>query len=221
MDQLQTQGMTWFLWRLHLQVARWPRWGETVAIETWPSALGRPYVIRDFRIRDGETEIGLATSAWLLMDTERKRPIRRIPAQIRALHPEPPLRALVDSFQRLPAVETATVCQRLNVRRGDLDLNGHLNHVATINALVEAVEPEVFYGQQLSALEVEFKGEGHEGDGLTSRCCQEPGCIEPDYIETPNNQTSCVPPFETLQHSLVRDADDKEIARGRSCWQLR
>ncbi len=195
--QLQDQGMTWFLWRLHLRVSRWPSWTQTVAIETWPAALGRPAAIRDFRICEGETEIGIATSAWLLMDTERKRPIRRIPARIRDLHPEPPRRALTDGFKRLPRLETEGIGRELVVRRGDLDLNGHLNHVATINALIETVEPEVFYRQQLTALEVEFMGEGHDGDELMS-CCESVS--------------------ESLHHSLVRRADGKEIARGRSRW---
>ena len=200
-EQLKTAGMTWFLWRLHVWIERLPTWTETVAIETWPAEMGRPYAIRDFRIRAGEDEIGVATSAWLLMDLEARRPIRRVPDRIRDLHPVLPQRALRDTFKRLPACEVASSQCELRVRRADLDLNGHLNHVAAISAMIEAVPPEIIGDRRLVALEVELKGEGHHGDVLTSRC---------EGVDTGG---------EALRHSLSRDLDSKELARGRSRWR--
>ncbi len=197
-DQLREEGMTWFLWRLHLRVAAWPTWAETVSVETWPAELGKPYAIRDFRIRIGEREIGVATSAWLLMDLARLRPIRRLPAHIRDLHPDPPNRAVEDRFRRLPACDRADHARDVLPRRDDLDLNGHLNHVATIAGLLEAVPSEVVDGERLETLEVEFLGEGRHGEALEARC------------ERGENR---------LRHVLVRKADGKELARARSRWR--
>ncbi len=211
-EQLLKVGMTWFLWRLHLQVARFPTWAETIEVETWPAEMGRPYAVRDFRIRVGGAEIGVATSAWLLMDVATKRPIRRVPEHIRAFHPDPPRRALSDSFHRLPGCEAGDSSCDLKVRRTDLDLNGHLNHVAAISALLEAVPGAssdgassggvssggVSFGDvRLASLEVEYRGEGHHGDRLTSRC----EAVGDD-----------------LQHALFRD-DGRELARARSRWR--
>ncbi len=197
-DQLRREGMTWFLWRLHLRIGELPAWGETVTIETWPAELGKPFAIRDFRLLAGDREIGLATSAWLLMDIVKKRPIRRFPARIRDLHPEAPRRALPDPFHRLPACEDPdTVCD-FGLRRGDLDLNGHLNHVAAIAAMLEPVPAETFDRRRLEALEVEFRGEGRYGEALQARCRQQ-------ELEA--------------QHALVRKSDGKELARARSRWR--
>ena len=198
-EQLQALGMTWFLWRLHLQVARLPTWTEIVEVETWPAEMGRPYAVRDFRLRVGEDPIGVATSAWLLMDLATKRPIRRVPDRIRDLHPDPPKRALSDAFRRLPACGTSSAHVDLKVRRSDLDLNGHLNHVAAISALLEAVPADLRKSRQIAALEVEYRGEGHLGDRLTARS-------EP--IEA----------GDLLQHSLTEGAD-RELARARTRWR--
>ena len=197
-DQLRREGMTWFLWRLHLKIDMLPAWGETVSVETWPAELGKPFAIRDFRIRHGDREIGVATSAWLLMDIVKKRPIRHLPPRIRDFHPDPPRRALQDPFHRLPACEHLDSSCDFTVRRGDLDLNGHLNHVATIAAMLEAEPTEMFDRHKLEALEVEFRGEGRYSDALEARCERS----ESD-----------------LRHVLVRKTDGKELARARSHWQ--
>ena len=201
-EQLLPQGMTWFLWRLHLRIEHLPAWGETVTVETWPSAISRPFVLRDFRLTCGSGQaVGVATSAWLLMDTVRKQPITRLPPHIRDLHGDPPRRALVDDLRRLPALADSATCEQqvLRVRRGDLDLNRHLNNVAAIRLLLEAVPAEILDGSRLAELKIELKAEGHLGDELTSRCQHE---------------------GDGLLHALARPADGKELARARSRWTL-
>ncbi len=197
-DQLRREGMTWFLWRLHLRIDSLPVWGEAVTVETWPAELGKPFAIRDFQVRHGDREIGVATSAWLLMDIVKSRPIRHFPPRIRDLHPDPPHRALQDPFHRLPACEGPDATRDFQVRRGDLDLNGHLNHVAAIAAMLEAVPAEMVDQHRLETLEVEFRGEGRYGDALEARGERAESC---------------------LQHVLARKADGKELARARSRWQ--
>lgn len=203
-EQLLGDGMTWFLWRLHLQVLRWPRWTDIVAVETWPSELGRPFAIRDFVVRIDDQDIGVATSAWLLMDTVKGKPIRRLPPRIRDIHPDPPRRALQDPFHRLPACQDPMHSQDSRVRRSDLDLNGHLNHVAAINAMLEVVPQDVAESHRLTSLEVEFKGEGYLGDGLKASAGPE------DAGDS-----------DILVHLLKRATDNKELARGRSRWSRR
>ncbi len=197
-EQLRRQGMTWFLWRLHVRIHALPGWGETVTVETWPAELGKPFAIRDFRLVAGDRELGVATSAWLLMDIVKKRPIRHFPPHLRDLHPDPPRRALADKFHRLPACDDPDHACDFISRRGDLDLNGHLNHVAAIAALLEAVPAQLADRHRLAALEVEFRGEGRYGDALEARCRQAES---------------------RLHHVLIRKSDGKELARARSRWR--
>ena len=198
-EQLRQEGMTWFLWRLHLRSSELPAWGDAVTVETWPAELGKPFAIRDFRLRCGEREIGVATSAWLLMDLVKKRPIRHFPPRIRDLHPDPPCRVFPDPFHRLPACDRVDAARDVILRRDDLDLNGHLNHVAAIAAMLEAVPSERSEQRRPVSLEVEFRGEGRYGESLEARF----GGAESE-----------------ARHVLVRPSDGKELARARSRWGL-
>ncbi len=212
--QLQDEGMTWFLWRLHLRLAELPAWGAQVSVTTWPSGVRRHYAARDFRVHDRsvatrtEREIAVASTAWVVVDTTTQRLIPRVPERVRGHMPvEVPTRALTDSFRRLPRYEDGTAEGTFVVRRHDLDVNGHLNHVATIEAMLEGVPREIVTGRRLAELEVELKAEGREGDVMSARCV----ALEP---EEAREGTSA-----RLGHALVRESDGKVAARARTRWQ--
>lgn len=74
---LNAEGMTWMLHRLHIQLNKMPHQNEEVYIETWPSGIDRLFALRDYRMyrADGE-ELVRATSEWMYIDLERRRPVR-------------------------------------------------------------------------------------------------------------------------------------------------
>lgn len=73
---LNEQGLTWMLHKLHILIDRMPEQGEKVTLETWPSGIDRLFAIRDFRMLDGEEVILRATSEWMVIDLNRRRPVR-------------------------------------------------------------------------------------------------------------------------------------------------
>ncbi|MEM9597127.1 MAG: acyl-ACP thioesterase domain-containing protein [Acidobacteriota bacterium] len=203
-EQLLEQGLTWFLSKLHVRIGSWPRLGETLEVRTWPAELGRPFAIRDFRLLSDGVEVGVASSSWLLMDTAALRPVRRPPDWLRRLHPDPPRRALADTFRRLPSlggggsdVDPAGG-PGLSIRRDDLDLNGHVNNSAYVRLLVEGLPESTWTLRRMSELEIEYRAEAHLGDRVESRC-----------LEGGDG---------ALLHSLVRVADGRELVRARSRW---
>jgi acyl-CoA thioesterase FadM len=76
-DALVDSGVAWVLNRLDLHVQRWPRSDDEIVIETWPSAMNRLLTERRFRIVDSSgQETGRASTLWLVLDLERRRPVR-------------------------------------------------------------------------------------------------------------------------------------------------
>lgn len=74
---LNAQGMTWMLHRLHIQLRKMPHQNEEVYIETWPSGVDRLFALRDYRmIRENGEELVRATSEWMYIDLNRRRPMR-------------------------------------------------------------------------------------------------------------------------------------------------
>jgi len=199
-DQLQAQGLTWVLSRLHLRLNRIPAWREPVTVTTWPAGAQRLHAVREFRISDEDGgEIGVATSGWLLVNLASRRPVR-LPETIAAIRAHTPARVLDDPFEKLPELERAEHERSFAVRYSNLDMNRHANNVSVIAWALDAVPEEVLLESTLAEFEVDFRAEARYGDHITAQVCA------PE------------PPAEIFLHRLVRD-DGREIARARSRWR--
>lgn len=198
-DQLQAQGLTWVLSRLHLRLNRIPAWREPVTVTTWPAGAQRVYAVREFRVSGENGEIGVATSGWLLVNLASRRPVRP-PEPIAAMRAHTPARVLDDPFEKLPELERAEHERSFTVRYSDLDMNRHANNVSVIAWALEAVPEEVLLGSVLTEFEVDFRAEARYGDHITAQVCA------PE------------PPAEIFLHRLVHEGG-REIARARSRWR--
>jgi acyl-ACP thioesterase len=200
-ETLLDRGVAWVLSRLQLEVGRWPRGGEEITVETWPHAASRLVIERRFRVLDGDgAEIAHATTLWVVMDLERRRPIRLpdfiLEAIDRLVDPE----ARPVSPDKLAALEEPEHERRFEVRYTDLDMVRHVNNALYVQWAVESV-PEDFLQEKLpAALDVHFLGECRLGDTVVSRSRR----------DDLGGRPSCL-------HLLVRD-DGTEVARAGTRW---
>jgi medium-chain acyl-[acyl-carrier-protein] hydrolase len=199
-DDLQTQGLTWVLSRFHLQLERRPGWREEVAVTTWPAGVQRLFALREFRISSGaDGGLGVATTAWLLVNVCRLKPVR-LPVVLEEIARGAPGRVLDDAFAKLPELTNAEFEVAIDVRYADLDMNHHANNVSLIAAALEPLPQNVVLGRSLAELEIEFRGEALHGDRLLAQAQGEGG------------------EGWRFLHRLVREGDGREIARARTAW---
>lgn len=157
--QLLPQGMTWILSKLRVEMEALPAWREEIIIETWPSEIDKRFAIRDFQISDARGQrIGAASTAWLLLNLDKKRPVR-IPEKIQKFHPDPPRRALAGAYPKLDGPEVVTHEKRFRARFRDLDFNRHVNNVAYILWLIECMPLDFSLSHVPVTLAVEFRAE--------------------------------------------------------------
>jgi medium-chain acyl-[acyl-carrier-protein] hydrolase len=202
-EQLLRRGLTWVLARLHLVVERYPRWREVLALTTWPSGALRAYALREFHLVDAaQEELGVATSAWLLVDARTRRP-RRPPPEIVDLAQHTPARVLDDRFPRLDEGALTPQPRRHEVAFSDLDVNGHANNVCLARCVLDAVDGEALAANELGELELEFRAECGAGDVIEAHVAAAPG----DGL--------------LLNHRLVRASDRVDIALARTRWRPR
>ena len=200
--QLAPRNLTWMLSRLRVRLREYPGWRASLTVETWPSGLARLFALRDFRLRLDGRVIGEATSAWLLIDTVRRRPVRPENAADWSgkVHPE---RALTTDLEKLtPFPEPAGNGVRqaeLSVRYCDLDVNLHATGPRYAEWLLECLPPEHLASSVLCELDLDYQNEAGAGQRILSRSA----------------------PFAggAFAHSLVRLADGVEVARARTAWQ--
>ncbi len=193
------RGVTWVLSRFHIEIVRYPRWGERVEIRTWPSGRATLFAVRDYEIVDERGTLATATSSWLIVDLKTRRPVRT--PEYLAGFPLLDKRALADDFASLPALGREDLVKEFPVFYSDIDLNRHVTATVYIHRALETVPDEILFGYRPSGIEVNFRGEAFYGDGLRSRTARLPGDGAPRFL-----------------HRISRTADDKELTLLRTSW---
>ena len=196
--QLADRNLTWMLSRLRVRMREYPGWRTSVTVETWPSGLAKLFALRDFRLRCDGRQIGEAASAWLLIDTGRRRPVRPEGAADWSgmVRPE---RALQADISKLPDLPPGGTEREVAVRYGDLDVNQHANNLRYAEWLLESLPAELLRTSIPTALDIDFVAEAGAGDRILSRSRETAGAH--------------------YQHSLVRLSDGAEIARAQTAWR--
>ncbi|MGB5987260.1 MAG: acyl-ACP thioesterase domain-containing protein [Desulfobacterales bacterium] len=199
-EALAREGYFWVLTHLDLQLFGLPSAGAQVAVRTWPTPVVRLYAGRQFNLctLDGDC-LARASSAWLILDARRRRPVRaakfleRIPPV--AEDPAYPI-----PLAGLPALAHADHQKEFAVRRRDLDFNHHVNNIAYLEWLLESIPPELYGTHRISRLQINYLAESLAGDTIACRCSAPSG------------------PNPMIGHDLCRSADGSELARARSHW---
>ncbi len=202
--KLFQMNLTWVLSRFHVRMFEYPRWPETIKIETWPVHKDSYYAIRDFRLLDARgKEIGVASSSWMMIDFKARKPVP-LPDFVDALQNKEAGRTLPDPFERLPKVKRVDSERGFHVRQSDLDVNRHVYSVHYLSWGLETVAPEIWIKYHLTDIEINFRAESIYGDNVLST----------NQMETEDSEIKIV-------HQLKRQSDDRELTRLRTSWRLK
>jgi acyl-ACP thioesterase len=200
--QLASRNLTWMLSRLRVRLREHPGWRSSLGVETWPCGFDKLFALRDYRLRLDGRVIGEASSAWLLMDLGRRRPLRPESAADWSgkIHPE---RALAVDMQKLPPFPEAPGDgareAELSVRYSDLDVNLHANNLRYAELVLESLTAELLRSSLPVELDLDFLAEAGAGQRILSRSAPLGGGV--------------------FAHSLLRRDDGEEIARARTAWR--
>ena len=202
--QLLPQNITWVFSRLALKVYAHPRWGEYLRVRTWPSGVRGPFALRDFMMTGKDDRlVAVAVSAWLLIDTRTRLPLRRVTSVLERLVTVETEPALVHDLRKLPSYDGFTDEARFPVRYQDLDANHHVNNVSYIGWVVDSLPHETLDNAVLTDLEVNYIAEAFAGNQVVARS-----------LKTKDGPLS-------FSHSIIREGDGQELLRARTSWKAR
>ena len=201
-EQLQLRGLTWMLSRYRIRLDAVASMGDSICIRTWPSIHKGLSACREFEIlRDGIL-IGAASTAWMLIDLENRRPVR-------------PNDKLGEVFllneqvfsEALTAIKFHTDMEPMRsfrVRRADLDLNCHVNNRVFFDWAVESLDAELIKSRRLQQVDINYLAEALAGEEVFTSC-------------------SCQITAEGLlcSHLITRPADQKDLAKLQTLWVAR
>lgn len=177
---MTSRNTTWVLSRIALEITDRKRLSEPILIHTWVESVERIFTYRCFEITtlDGES-LGHSRSVWAAIDVDTRRPtsLEAIGLEDWLVQKECP----VAPFTKiLPAEEQPDIPEApYKVKYSDLDINGHLNSVKYVEAMLDLFDIEVYRERSISRLEVIYQTEGRYGMelGLFRRQLQPDGFV--------------------------------------------
>jgi acyl-ACP thioesterase len=143
-EDMARTGQVWILSRMSVLVERRPKYCETVTVRSWPRGGEKLFAMRNYDIRDkDDVPVVAARSAWLIVDLEKRRPLR--PQSVMDSLPKN------EGLDSLPpeAGGAASLKERDNLQKAaerkalytDVDYNGHVNNVRYIQWIEDSLDP--------------------------------------------------------------------------------
>ena len=156
---MEKNGIAWILSRMSVYVERRPCLDSQLTVKTWPRGSHKIFAVRDYEIKDkDDVSIVRGRSGWLIVDTEKKRPMRS-----GALVSKLPLNEGLDALDYdIEAIESTAGLVKTGERRAaytDIDYLGHVNNTRYIQWVQDALEPELLYDAAKYRLDINYIAE--------------------------------------------------------------
>ena len=142
--QTISRGMTWVLRNYRLDFRQYPcREDKIMRVRTYAEIYRNLFSLRTFEVRNAEgTLLGTAKTWWVLIDLERKRPLRL--DKVEGM--ENFLAKISDEYPeevKIPELQKTDFKFPWQVRWQDLDINDHTNHTVYFSWALESVPFDV------------------------------------------------------------------------------
>jgi acyl-ACP thioesterase len=200
-QQLLSENYTWLLSRVKITMTSYPAWTDDLTILTWPSGMQRLFALRDFQFKDQkDSTVGAALSAWLVIDTHKRRPVRIAPF-IDRLKPVEGDHILPGPLDKLQPLDSHEGERKFQVRFRDLDINQHVNNTSYVEWILESIPAAVRKDAILSELEINFLAESFLHDRINA-----------NFLSQGTHN-------KLFHHGLYREEDGQELVRARTVWQ--
>ncbi|KAG1330892.1 oleoyl-acyl carrier protein thioesterase, chloroplastic [Cocos nucifera] len=220
--------LIWVTSRMHIEIYKYPAWGDVVEIETWCQGEGRIGTRRDWIIKDlptGEV-IGRATSKWVMMNQDTRK-LQRVSDEVREEYlvfcPRTPRLAFPEedngSVKKIPKLQEPAEHSRLELvpRRADLDMNQHVNNVTYIGWVLESMPQEIIDTHELQTITLDYRRECQHDDMVDSLTSLE---LSDDYS---TNGSAIGKQHKKEHHHFLHflrlSSTRLEINRGRTEWR--
>ena len=165
-DHGLVNNCVWVLLKYDLNILEYPKFRDTITVETDIVGIKKLYGYRSFTIKNSEGQIivsGISTA--ILIDLAKRRPVKMSPEQCKVYGIEKELEEPLplDDFIKF---EEAKYIQDYSIRHSDIDVNRHVNNVKYIQMAVDTLPKELLNTYEISSMKVFFKKEATEDSTL-------------------------------------------------------
>lgn len=156
-DYLKDRNIAWMLYKWDIKIHKYPVYGDSVKVRTLPHSFKKFYAYRLFDILNLQGEkLVSANSAWLLINTSKKRPIKITKDMYRAYHIQSAEPLEMEEIKQPSSID---VEKEFHVRYSDIDTNRHVNNVKYAAWAIETLPLDIVLNYTLANLKVTYKKE--------------------------------------------------------------
>ena len=162
---LTPRNLFWAVLRHRVQIARLPRAGEDITLQTWPMPTTRTAYPRAAVAFDaGGNLLFRCVSLWVLMDTQKRTMV--LPGNS-GVEVGGIVRGDELAVPGSMALKHLGQEVRRTVRFTDLDWNGHMNNCRYLDWVADTLPSSFHEGHSIKEFSVSYLSEAREGDAMT------------------------------------------------------
>ncbi|KAJ3678971.1 hypothetical protein LUZ61_021135 [Rhynchospora tenuis] len=218
---MRKHRLTWVTSRVHIEMYKYPAWGDVVEIEHWCEPDGRIAARLDSIIRNLSTGevMGRSTSKWLMMNKDTRK-LQKMTGEVRdeflASCTKSPRYVFAEennqSLKKISKLNKPADYSQLGLkpRRADLDMNNHVNNVTYYSWLLQGIPQDIVDTHEIEAITIEYRQECQFGDSIDS--------LASTKVETESLNPISEGRLQFL-HLLQFSGTDHEINRGHTVWR--
>ena len=164
-SHLIEKNLVWVLSRNMVQINRFPKWGDRIKIETWPTGIDRLFFFRDFQLSDESGDVfGLGTTTWFVIDVNSRRPQK--PDKFLGLRISEHKPAIPNHAPKLNGLVKADKSKNTSATYFDMDVNGHVTNIRYIEWILESYDFVFLKKNTLKSFAINHLAEAQSDDKL-------------------------------------------------------
>jgi len=165
-EQLKEENMAWVLYKWDITMDSYPLLNETIKVKTFAHSFKKFYAYRKYEIINKEgNRIGYADSVWILINTNRRRPIRITEDMFVAYGIDNSNNTSIEIDPIKPII-TVHSEKSFKVRYSDIDTNMHVNNVKYVAWALETMPKEIVLDYVLKNIKVTYEKETTYGEAI-------------------------------------------------------
>jgi len=184
---MQKNHQAWVLSSMRIELEKLPGWHETVQIETWIESLKGMRSIRDFELQFQGKTVARASSLWVVLNTEKRRP-EPLAIAYDDLEQFPERKATKIPAGRIDLTKPAQKIDTKTIFFSDLDIVGHVNNVKYMEWCLDTLPKEWLEENKLQNIDLNYIKEVHYQDEVAICKYQENDYI---YFYVKRNNIIC------------------------------
>ncbi len=151
---LKEQHRAWWLSSWQIVIDRYPVLGEEIVISTWPYDFKGFYGYRNFTICDKQGNyLVRANSVWFFFDTEKGRPVKIKPEDIRGYGATQQPLNMEYASRKIAIPEEYEEAEPIIIGKHHIDTNHHVNNAQYVEIAREVLPDGIKVGE----IRVEYK----------------------------------------------------------------